>query len=59
MYYIEHESGQLANKGSTGQHDAKFVNLCSEAQSYETRAEACEASQNYGPEWNIYCPDED
>lgn len=57
-YYMEHESGQLASKGCTGSHNAELVNLPSEAQRYETRAEAYEASQNFGPEWSIWCPDE-
>lgn len=58
MFYIEHESGQLASKGATGQHNATLVNSVHDAEAYSTRAEAYEASQNYGPEWNVYSPED-
>lgn len=56
-FYIEHDSGQLASAGCTGQHDAKLVNSVHDAQQYETRAEAYDALQNFGPDWTIWDPD--
>lgn len=54
MFYIEHEkTNDLANDDCTGEHDVKPTQIMHDAKSFETRAEAYDFWQNFGPDWNI------
>lgn len=54
MFYIEHEdTAKLVAQGSTGEHDVKETDSVSEAVSFDSRSEASDFSQNFGPSWNV------
>lgn len=54
MFYIQHrDSGRLADKNCTGEHDVEPVDNCSDAKSFATLAEASDFEQNFGPDWWI------
>lgn len=54
LYLIENaKTGQLAREDCQGEHDGKFTDSMNEAAIFETRSEAYDALQNFGPDWRI------
>jgi len=46
-------TGQLARQDCTGEHDGKFTNDAKLAAFFDTRGEASDFCQNFGPDWNV------
>ena len=54
MFYIEHEdTAKLVAVGSTGEHDVKETDAVAQAIAFDSRGDANDFSQNFGPSWNV------
>lgn len=53
-YFLQNEMTELfARHDSQGEHDGKVTQNLEDAKEFQTRAEAYEFAQNFGPHFNI------
>jgi hypothetical protein len=53
-YLIENaQTGQLAAQDCQGEHDGRFTNDANEARIFDTRGQASDFAQNFGPDWSV------
>lgn len=46
-------TGELAAEDCEGQHDGKFTMDANNARIFDTRGEASDFAQNFGPDWCV------
>lgn len=47
------DTGQMAAEGCIGEHDGMFTNDARKAITFDTRGEASDFCQNFGPNWQV------
>ena len=53
-YYLENSvTEQLAHKNSVGEHDGLTTDRISDAAWFDTRTDAYDFAQNFGPDWQV------
>ena len=54
LFFIENtDTGLLAAEGCTGEHDGRFTDDARRAAAFDTRGEASDFCQNFGPSWQV------